>query len=45
MRTKWCHLNGTHAPHEWGRQENPLYCPGVAQAEDTEPEAMDEEAE
>ncbi len=38
MRAKWCHQNGAHAPHEWGRQGNPLYCPGGPQVEDAEPE-------
>lgn len=41
MRTKWCHLNGTHPPHEWGLQENPIHCPGVPQAEDVKEEEND----
>ncbi len=38
MSTKWCHLNGEHAPHEWQGYGLWYLCPGHAQPEDEAPD-------
>ena len=40
---KWCHLNGQHGQHEWGRPDALYSCSGLPGSEDYEEPPEDEE--